>query len=269
VIDSATYLASACLLCMMRGDYNVADTEKEYTSPWHQFKSMTVDGVQYLRSSFFGSLVFLKFTGGLVFGASDVLNVALSEQALPGDFMSEPSQRLGILFSVVGTGCLVGPLIAEPFVDLERPMSLQLSCVVSFGIMAVGLYGWGFFASFWSLCVFAFIRAAGSSINWINSSLLLQKFSEPQMLGRVMAVDYALALLTESASAYVCGILVDQFGFTASQVSFSFGNFGVVCMFLWGCYHYSGHGAAGYHKEDAISKSEKNGKDYASIKPQV
>jgi hypothetical protein len=252
---------------MMRGDYNVADTEKEYTSPWHQFKSMTVDGAQYLRSCFFGTLVFLKFSGGLVFGASDVLNVALSEQALADDFVSEPSQRLGILFAVVGVGCLVGPLIAEPFVDLERPMSLQLSCVVSFGIMAVGLYGWGIFASFWPLCVFAFIRAAGSSINWINSSLLLQKFSEPQMLGRVMAVDYALALLTEAASAYVCGMLVDQFGFTASQVSSSFGSFGVVCMFLWGWYHYSGHGAAGYLKDDELSNRETNGKDYASILP--
>jgi MFS family permease len=272
VIDSATYLASACLLGMMRGDYNVADTEKEYTSPWHQFKSMTVDGAQYLRSCFFGALVFVKFTGALIYGAADILNVVLSEQQqqqqpVPGE-VTDPNQRLGLLFSVVGVGCLLGPLIAEPFMDMERPASLQLSCVVSFGIMAFGFYGWSMFTPFWSLCFFASIRAAGSSILWINSSILLQKFSEPQMLGRVMAVDVALAYSTEAASAYVCGVLLDKVGLTAPEVSFVFGSFGALCMLLWGWYHFSGGGATGYHQDELLTM-QLNSTDYSLSKPLI
>jgi hypothetical protein len=264
VIDSATYLTSACLLCMMRGDYNVADTEKEYTSPWHQFKSMTVDGVIYLRSSFFGALVFVKFTGALIYGAADVLNVVLSEQQpVPGE-VTDPNQRLGLLFSVVGVGCLLGPLIAEPFMDMERPSSLQLSCVVSFGVMAFGFYGWSMFTPFWSLCFFASIRAAGSSILWINSSILLQKFSEPQMLGRVVAVEVALAELTEAASAYVCGVLLDKAALTAPEVSFVFGSLGALCMLIWGWYHFSGGGATGYHQDELLTM-QLNLTDYSSL----
>ena len=267
VIDSATYLASACLLGMMRGDYNVADTEKEYTSPWHQFKSMTVDGVQYLRSCFFGGIVFVKFTGALVYGAADILSVVLSEQQPEPGEVTDPNQRLGLLFSVVGVGCLLGPLIAEPFMDMERPASLQLSCILSFGIMAFGFYGWSMFTPFWSLCFFASIRAAGSSILWTNSSILLQKFSEPQMLGRVMAVDVALGQLTEAASAYMCGVLLDKVSLTTPEVSFVFGSFGALCMLLWGWYHISGGGATGYHQDELLTMQLVNSTDYSLSKP--
>jgi hypothetical protein len=249
VLDSLTYVASAVLLWMVRGDYNVADTEKEYETPYDQFRRMTVDGGRYLRSSFFGILVFLKASAALTYGAADVLNVSLSEQV--DDGINDSSQRLGILFSVAGVGCLLGPLMTEPWVNMDRPESLQLSCIVSFGVVAVGFYGWGLFHSFWSLCLFACIRSAGSSVLWINSSLLLQKFSEPELLGRVMAVDYALALLTESLSAFICGVLQDHLGLTVDEVSLVEAIGATLLMILWGWYHYAGGGAAGYHEKHA------------------
>jgi hypothetical protein len=265
VIDSATFLASAYLLWQVNGEYNVSKDDSDrmgqhsVANGWQSIK----DGVRYLCSSFFAPLVFLKGTCALAYGACDVLNVVLSEQ---GDGRDK-DKKLGILFSLVGTGCLLGPLLTEPFLDMERPSTLQLSCVLSFGITAIGYLGWSFESSFWVISVFALIRAAGTSIIWINSTLLLQKFSTPKMMGRVLAIDFAIALLAESLSAYYTGVLLDKEGLSTYQVSFLLAIFSLVLTVVWSVYHISGHGAIKYQKDDSTdsTKSGEQDTDHSSL----
>jgi hypothetical protein len=353
VIDALTFLISALLLYMMKGDYNVTtsrtdddddnddddddknDVSKKahhsmdseaygsgslltYTtstggttttglqayasSAWDSFHSMTLEAAQYLRySSLVGGVIFFKFTAALSYGATDVLNVALSEQEEEEDetrgheetdddtTTNRSSERLGILFACMGLGCVLGPILAEPWHDLSTdPVSVQRSCVVALGIASMGYLGWGigpsssttwkifssddshtpaattFLSSssssssslytlyFTWMCFFAMIRSAGASILWINSSLLLQKFTDPTMLGRVMAADYALALLAEAFSALVCGILMDDddssswtngMFATVDHVSLLMGCSSTFWMVVWSFYHCSGRGA--------------------------
>jgi hypothetical protein len=238
VIDGATYLVSASLLWALRGDYNVLDLEKRqllYRSPWGQFGCMFREGAEYLLSSSFGAVVFLKITVALVYGACDVLIVAFSE--MDGGHAKDVNARLGFLFSLVGIGSLLGPLLTEPFIDVERPTTVQFSCVFGFVLSAIGYGGWSLNGSpFWSICTFALIRAAGSSIIWINSTLLLQKCSTEQMLGRVLAIDYGLGLLMEAGSAYLCGILMDRSHLSAYQVSFLLAILSLLFSLFWGWY---------------------------------
>lgn len=49
----------------------------------------------------------------------------------------------------------------------------------------------------------------GAAINWIDSSLLLQKFSSDEMMGRLSSADFSLALLGEASSAYIAVFLQD------------------------------------------------------------
>jgi hypothetical protein len=79
---------------------------------------MTKEGVAYLGSQSWGAFVLLKFSAALIYGSADVLNVSLSEQG--GDSSSDvnledSSKRLGILFAFVGVGCIVGPILIEPY----------------------------------------------------------------------------------------------------------------------------------------------------------
>ena len=89
------------------------------------------------------------------------------------------------------------------------------------------------------------------------------------MLGRVMAVDVALGQLTEAASAYVCGVLLDKVSLTAPEVSFVFGSFGALCMLVWGWYHFSGGGATDYHQDELLTMQLVNSTDYSLSKPLV
>mmetsp|Transcript_2402 Transcript_2402/g.3513 ORF Transcript_2402/g.3513 Transcript_2402/m.3513 type:complete len:467 (+) Transcript_2402:100-1500(+) len=242
VIDCFTYLSSAFFLSLVRGNYLVGNSEttKNYETVVDQIKGMTMDATRYLRSTFFGLLVFVKTGGALVFGAFDVLNVSYSER----DPEYNSSTRLGMLFGTVGVGCLIGPLVSDNFTEMKRPETLQFSCIISFVFMSVGGFGFWLFRPFFLICLFTAIRAAGSSILWIDSTILLQKFSAPEMLGRVMAIDFALATAAEAASALLCGFLQDIGGLSPDQVSLVMGILAATFFSLGMLYHLQGGGAA-------------------------
>eukprot|EP00934_Nitzschia_sp_Nitz4_P007496 Nitzschia sp. Nitz4//scaffold66_size103028//80219//81667//NITZ4_004509-RA/size103028-processed-gene-0.13-mRNA-1//1//CDS//3329556383//7486//frame0 len=256
IIDGFTYLLSAICLWLVEGSYQVTEAEyMEHLSLWENFRGMAVDGVKYLWSSYFGALVLLKGTSALAYGACDVLMVALAEEA--GESIDERSngRRIGILFSLVGLGCLIGPLLADPYIHAERPQTVQVSCVLAFGISAFGYLGWAQFQNFGLVCLFALIRAAGSSNIWIHSTILLQKFSVPQMLGRVLAADFAVALICESFAAFMCGVSMDKYNLDPHQVSSFLAVLTTGITICWSAYHLSGMGAGKYTEPQSESTS--------------
>jgi len=76
-----------------------------------------------------------------------------------------------------------------------RRVSQNTASIMLGGIWIISLrnFGWAVIPYFWSIGIFAVIRAAGSSILWIQSTLLLQNLSAPHMLDLVLAADYAIA----------------------------------------------------------------------------
>lgn len=233
---------------MVGGNWKVSPDNK-YNSVWDEIKGMTVDGAKYLSTSFFGGLVFFKASCALVTGATNVLNVSLSERSDGDETMwilrnMDTEQRLGILFSITGIGCIMGPLLADPLTSVEQPRALQLACIYGFIAVTIGCFGVGVFHPFWMVCVFSAVRSAGGGILWLDSQFLLQKFTAKEMLGRVAAVDEALATLAEALSSLLCGILQDRGNLTAERVSGAQGLLGFVFVVLWSFYHISGRGAA-------------------------
>jgi len=240
-IDSLTYIVSASLVWLISGEYKVSKTateeevESSSFSLLKQFTTMTRDGVCYLASNCWGVFALFKFCSALVFGAADVLNVSFAERGNGAD-LDGSSERLGLIFASVGLGCFVAPLIFDHFTRMENPESLERSCLASYMLMAIGCFGMSVVTSFTEIYWCTAIRAGGSSVLWIYSSLLLQKFCSQEMLGRVLSVDYALATLAESISAFGGGFLQDDFGMSAEQVSFLMGVVATTAFVLWTIY---------------------------------
>jgi hypothetical protein len=235
-------------------------SEEPYESPWMQMSGMVTKGVSYTTTSFFGALVLLKFSSALLFGAIDVLNVSFSERGSD----EGRSVRLGILFAIPGIGCLIGPIIANRFTNMRKPKSIQLVCVYSFALNAFGLLMMGIFRQFWLIGLFTGIRAMGSAIVWINSSLLLQKFCEPDMFGRLSSIEYALAVFGEAASALGAGLLQDL-GWDAEEVCLLLSVFGTFIASLWAFYHFAGRGAASYREEPKTTTSTADTENISDI----
>ena len=263
--------------------------------------TMAWDGLAYVCRSFWGPLVFLKCSA--LWLTLDVVNVKfaarprsyVNEVDLRHWWMremlgtnvtfsttqnstalihamgeseqqeeEEDAFRLGLLFAGVGIGCLLGPLIAERYTNMQRPETLQFACITAIGVSAMACLGMGgmswfvpnennsqetrngtlsSFSSplpwsvFGSLCVLTCLRAMGVSAVWINSSLLLQTYSSSALLGRVMSLDFALALMGESASAIVSGRLEDEYHWSPFQVCLGLGCVGLFLYAVWMTYY--------------------------------
>lgn len=240
LLDSLTYITSAYLMYHVKGDWHVVDkSAKVYSSIWNQMVGMTIEGYKYVGDNFWGSLVLMKASVALIYGAADVLNVSFSER---GD--GDASVKLGILFAMTGIGCLIGPLVSDRFTSMSDVTSLQLASIWSIGVGTLGCLGVGLLPSFVCNCFFSMVRSGGFSAAWINSSVLLQSFSTPEKMGRVLAVDYALALFTEAFSALLCGVLQDHAGLSAERVSLMMAATGAAIVAIWSIYHIMGCGAA-------------------------
>jgi MFS family permease len=264
LLDSLTFIVSAWCMYQVKGNFCVKEESHNYTSLWSHMVCMTRDGYTYLGGQIWGSLVLMKASAALIYGASDVLNVSFSERT--DDTFSVPAVKLGILFAMTGAGCILGPLLSDCYTTMADYKTLQVSFLVCLLAQSAGCLGVGLFPGFLSTCFFSFIRAAGSNASWTTSSVLLQSLSAPEQLGRVLAVDYALALGTEACSALLAGILQDRAKFTAEQVSLVMAGIALLLFTSWTFYHFLEFGAANpilknHHQQQRKDSSVKDVKE--------
>jgi hypothetical protein len=112
--------------------------------------------------------------------------------------------------------------------------------------MTVSFIGWGIWdTSFHLVCFLSIARAIGSAIMWVNSTLLLQKFTSSNMLGRVLSIDYGLATFSQASSSFMAGYLQDQFLLTETQVCFITAFLASLIVLSWCVYHNKHLGAVG------------------------
>jgi MFS family permease len=236
IVDSLTYTLSAVLMYYVPGKFDVSVENTESQLSLSHVSKMIADGVAYLRQSFFWPVVFLKAYAALLYGASDVLNVSLSERGS----LAGRSTRLGLLFASIGVGCVLVPFANDNFVDMSHPRTLQRFSLCGIAFVAVGYIMMGIFTPFWMVCLSSAVRSMGSEYVWLSSTLLLQKFSSPEMLGRVTSIDYSAAVLAEALSAIAAGIIQDSVGLTAEQISLILGAVGVLFFIFWAIYDIRG-----------------------------
>jgi hypothetical protein len=261
-VDSVTYFISALIISRLNGNYSVVDqndagflptaTTNPAANPGSMYRlrhacqllttfcQMGKELVVYLHHSGFGGLIFLNPAASFIWGVSDILNVTMVQ--IDGD-EQETSQRLGYLFSFIGVAYLVGPVTANFFSDADRPKSVQLVCASSFVLMTIGWIGLSLCKSFAAIVVFSFIRGWGSGTLWINATLLLLTLTKPELLGRVMALNFCLSLLLESVSATLTGHFLDL-GYSATQISGGVAAVSAVGTIYWFTFHMLGRGAA-------------------------
>lgn len=164
-----------------RGGFNIEISQKiperskqqlQSLKPFTFVSQMTTETILYLRHCGFGILILMKASGALVWGSADVLNILYAQ--VEGNEV-KTSQRIGDMYSCIGIGCLLGPIIANAlFVDGKRPITMQIACIGAFAITSLGWFLVANAPTFKMVCLFTIIRTMGSSIIWFNATLLLQ-----------------------------------------------------------------------------------------------
>merc|ERR1712070_1277647 len=194
-----------------------------------------VRGLQFLfiEEPMVGACALLKGSGALAYGAVDVLNVSFSARGSEMD-PSKTSLKLGVLFGCVGVGCILGSMVTDAISDLAFPRRIARLSVGGFFCTSAALF-WMAATSdvFASLCGSTVIRTIGTSIVWINSTLLIQKFTPQGLLGRVSSFDTGVALFAEAVSALGAGMLMDEKDISAEGLSLILGCIALWFFFFW------------------------------------
>jgi MFS family permease len=187
----------------------------------------------FVECPLLGAYALLKCAAGLAYGPCDVLNVVFSSRNSESD-PQRTSLKLGILFGCVGIGCIIGSTLCDVLVTLSRPLRIVRLCLVGYCLISLGAVLMGMFPDrFECICVSGVIRSIGSSLIWINSTLLLQKYTPPALLGRVRSIDVAGALFGEAFSALGGGLLMDRNGTSPEYLSMMISVVAMGCFVLW------------------------------------
>ena len=248
--DIVSFLCVATLVSLIPSEYNSSSRASNHIT-WEDkneesLREMTSITVKYLKNEpKVLCFCLIKACGALVWGAVDVIQVkfcSLSTIQVYHDL----SITLGIVYSVLGLGSQVGPLLFNCLTpQIERNLMNRIlwcfACIfMSYFIMA-------FFASNIAVLLIAvFIRAVGSSTLWTYSSLLLQITATSEMKGRIFAIENSLYCLLGIISIGFCGVLFDYGKLDAYEASVVMLAIGLLAFFLWlGVYSYLYYNPAG------------------------
>ena len=152
-------------------------------------------------------LAAIKGAGALTWGSIDVLNAVLSK--LPAmQTLGDAPVPLGIMFDAVGNSALVCPVAVNAFVP-ARPGALALACAAALAAIAAGHALMSRSATIWPVLGATFVRAAGSAVVWVYSTLALQLVVPDAMLGRLAAWEMAWYTVAEAGSSLAAGLALD------------------------------------------------------------
>jgi predicted MFS family arabinose efflux permease len=172
-----------------------------------------LEGFRYIASHprLFAT-VFVKAGIGLL-GANNVLLPILGERVFPVRLAAIDHQRasllgMSMLMGARGLGSLVGPILGGLWAGDHHPR-LRSGILAGFLAGAAGYVVLGTSASLPLAIASVALAHAGTSMNWVFSSTLLQTYTEDQFRGRVFSADFGLCMLTLSVSSYLAGLAID------------------------------------------------------------
>lgn len=222
VINAFTFLVSAWLLTRTQ----VEEQHLEGQPPL-RFRDLfdfspILDGWRYIRGhASLKPILLIKGGIGLI-GANWVLLPVLGEGQFRLDGWGLSSTQAGMLgmstlMGARGIGSFIGPMLGAGMISMQL-RRLRWAITLGFAIASVGYLGLGFAPSLLLAAVAVIIGHAGTSMNYVFSSTLVQTLSEDRFRGRVTSTEFALMMTSISISSFCAGEAIDR-GIPPQQVA--------------------------------------------------
>ena len=205
-------------------DFSTDETQNKF--------SMIVQAYQFLKSEpRVLALCCIKGCGALIWGASDLLQVNFSRMNSMHS-LGDQSVTLGVLYSMVGLGCQLGPLLWNNCTPQE--VNPLLKRVVS---AFLNLFSGHLIASFahniFMVMASTVSRSFGSSVLWTYSTLLIQISVPTGLQGRMFAFERAVYVILSIISYFGSGCLFDYANLNEWEVGFVMFCVGAGMFIFW------------------------------------
>jgi MFS family permease len=239
LVDDSSSLSHACCHCLAATITTIRNGCRSLTNV-----------VRYLWTCGFGLLVFQRASAAFLWGPEDIIGAAFSvtvdnnnnddDSDDDDPQQTKTSLHMGLVTSVIGSGCLLGPLIVNysGLADAARPWTLQRACILGLALQTLGWLAIGVTAqTFEIFLACTLIRTMGSGIVWTNATLMLQTLVDKEYLGRVLAIQYAGSTLVEAFIATLIGSLQDA-GWDKHWLALWSAGIGSFLVGVWAIYYY-------------------------------
>jgi hypothetical protein len=236
VINAFTFLVSAWLLTRIL----TTETHTDGQAPL-RFRDLfdfspILDGWRYIKSHpNLKPILLIKAGVGLI-GANWVLLPVLGEGIFKLDGWGlSPSQAgmlgMSTLMGARGIGSFIGPMLGTPLASMQLSR-LRWSICLGFAIAFAGYIGLGLAPSLAFAAIAVVIGHAGTSMNYVFSSTLVQTLSEDRFRGRVTSLEFALMMTSISLSSFFAGEAIDA-GVPAQRVATYVAALTILPILLW------------------------------------
>ncbi|MEK6222508.1 MAG: MFS transporter [Chloroflexota bacterium] len=211
IVDGFTFLVSALLIFQIRFDRQTVPKPEKETTGFGDF----VAGAKFVAQRP-GVMLLATVKSFSQIASIDLIIVVLAQRYFAMN--NQGTTALGIFYTAAGIGAIIGPLIANNFV--EDAKRRKLYAAVMFGFIFI-FFGWtviGMTQSLWVISLAIIIRTMGGSVNWMYSSVLIQLEVPNQYLGRVFALDLAIFTLFASVFTWLQGYALDNLNLEPSAL---------------------------------------------------
>jgi MFS family permease len=232
ILNALSFVVSALLLAAMKFEEpHAADQPPLKVKDLVDF-SPIVDGFNYMRRDP-RMLVTMSVKAGMgLMGAHWVILPVYGERIFRvGTDAGAGTLGISLLLVSRGVGSLFGSFASGSWAE-NKEHRLRSGVAWGFLLTAVSYMALSVAPSLWLACLAVMAGHAGSSMNWVFSTTLLQRLTEDRFRGRVFSADFAGLFLLMSAISYLSGVVVD-WGVSVRTVAFVSGLLGFVPALLW------------------------------------
>ena len=150
---------------------------------------------------------------------------------LVSEKMGTGSAGLGWFYAARGLGTAIGPIVGRRFFkDESKWMRLIGFCCFVAGL-SYGIVGYSQILPL--MLLFLVVAHASSGINWVMTTVLLQKRTPDEFRGRVFSAEWLSFTLAQSISVFVASSLLDSNTLPLGETFLAFAAGFILFGLLW------------------------------------
>lgn len=235
-LNACSFLVSAWLVWRVQAVESHADGQ-----PPLRFRDLfnfspVLAGLRYIRQhEQLKPILLIKAGIGLI-GANWVLLPVLGERQFPLQIAGLSESQAGMLgmsalMGARGLGSFIGPFLGGPMATsgLSR---LRWAIALGFVIASAGYLGLGLAPSLALAAAAVVLGHAGTSMNYVYSSTLVQTLSQDRYRGRVTSSEFALMMTSISLTSFFAGEAIDN-GMSPQSVAIYIGLLTLTPISVW------------------------------------
>jgi len=214
IVNAISFLVSALLIRGMCFEEPHADGP----TPFHVRElvdfSPVAAGIRHIRADRRLLATVLLKAGIGIMGANWVIFPIMGERVFPvhmGTLDTAGGAALGmsLLMGARGVGAFIGPLSASRWAA-NRGTRMRAGILAGFVSGGLGYIALSRAPNLALACVAVIAAHGGSSVVWVFSTTLLQRYSDDSFRGRVFSADLGFAMLILGSAAWSGGQLIDH-----------------------------------------------------------